>query len=84
MKGEGRQPNKQDRGEDRLATYAFRHQRYKTDREEIQISQWQLLPRMLMVILLLFSSFRENFGVFLLVYKGNYTRLTFDQYCLCG
>lgn len=33
-RGAGRQLNKQDRCEDRLATYAFRHQRYKTDRVE--------------------------------------------------
>lgn len=34
VRGKGKQLNKQDRVEDRLATYAFWHQRYKPDRVE--------------------------------------------------
>lgn len=46
VKGErgGRQLSKQDRGEDRLATYAFRHRRYKTDRVRAQIGRRQQSP----------------------------------------
>lgn len=34
VRGEGMQLNKQDRVEERLATYTFGHQRYKPDRVE--------------------------------------------------